>query len=135
MRWIHVTAIFAILSDEIIFTVAYFGVLPLFGIHLPLSLYVGIIAVLVGKDLIVVKLIWNVVIRPPQMGKETLIGKVGTAYTDIDPHGTVKIENELWKAETTNPVKRGEKVVVRSMNGLFLHVEPINNEGNEGTRK
>ena len=82
-------------------------------------------AVLVMKDFIVVKLIWNVIVGPPQTGKEALIGKIGVVYTDMDSSGIVRVDNELWQAETVIPLKKGEKVKVKSTNGLFIKVEPV----------
>ncbi len=123
MSWTRVEAILALLSDEILFTLVFFQVLPLLNVRLPLSWYVGIMAVLIGKDLIIVKLIWNIIVQPPQTGKETLIGKSGTAHTDVNPQGIVRIDNELWKAESVKPIKKGEKVRVIKMDGLSLQVE------------
>lgn len=127
MQWKRIAAIAALSTDEIAFTFFFFVVLPFFDVRLPLAIYVGVMAVLIGKDLIVVKLIWNVVVRPPATGQEALIGKIGVATTDIEAHssGTVQIENELWNAHSDLSVKKGEEITVLSVNGLSLHVEPV----------
>lgn len=125
MHWKRVAAILVVLIDEMVFTLFFFGILPVFGVHLPIGVYIGVMAVLVTKDVIVIKLIWNVVIGPPQVGKEALIGKTGVAYTDMDFNGIIRIDNELWKVETVTPIKKGEEVKVIDMNGLFLVVEPV----------
>lgn len=130
MHWKRVGAILVVLADEMAVTILWFVVIPFFGYHLPLSIYIGIMMVLVVKDVIVIKLIWNVVIKPPEIGKEALIGKIGTAYTDIDPHGIIQIGNELWKAETLHFIKKGEKAKVINMNGLFLQVEVVHSVRN-----
>jgi membrane-bound serine protease (ClpP class) len=129
MQWKRIGAIAALSTDEIAFTFFYLVVLPFFNIRLPLSIYVGVMVILIGKDLIVVKLIWNVVVRPPATGQEALIGKTGVAVTDIEAHssGTVQIENELWNAHSVLTVKKGEEVKVLSVNGLSLDVEPVTN--------
>ena len=124
MYWKRLGAILVVLLDEIAFTVFFFGVLPAFDVYLPLLLYIGVMAILVGKDIIVVKLIWNVILKPPKVGQEAMIGKIGIAYTDIDSYGVVRIDNELWKVESVAPVKKGEKVIVKNTNGLSLQVEP-----------
>lgn len=118
-------AILAVLADEMMFTLLFFGILPAFGVHLPIIIYISIMAVLVTKDIIVIKLIWNVVVGPPLMGKEALIGKMGVAFADMDTYGFIRIDNELWKAETAVPLKKGEEVEVVEMDGLFLVVEPV----------
>ncbi|KYK36953.1 MAG: NfeD family protein [Theionarchaea archaeon] len=125
MYWKRIGAILVVLADEMAFTILWFVVIPFFGYHLPLAIYIGVMMVLVVKDIIVIKLIWNVVVKPPEIGKEALIGKTGTASTDMDPYGIIKIGNELWKAETLHFIKKGEKVKVTDMNGLFLEVESV----------
>jgi membrane-bound ClpP family serine protease len=125
MHWERVKAISVILIDEMTFTLLYFVVLPFFNIYLPLKIYLAVMAVLVGKDVIVVKLIWNIVISQPKIGKESLIGKIGAAYMDFESEGIIQIENELWKAETVEPVKKGDNVKVLTVDGLFLQVEPV----------
>ncbi|MGC1120077.1 MAG: NfeD family protein [Candidatus Methanofastidiosia archaeon] len=127
MQWKRIGAIAALSTDEMVFTFFYFVVLPLFDVKLPLAIYGSVMAILIGKDLIVVKLIWNVVVRPPATGQEALVRKVGVAITDIDAHssGTVQIENELWNAQSVHPVRKGEKVRILSVNGLSLQVEPV----------
>jgi len=129
MEWRRIGAIGVVLTDEIVFTIFYFFVLPLFDVHLPLRIYLAVMSVLVIKDIVVIKLIWHVVMRTPQIGRESLIGKTGIASTDLDPHGIIRIENELWKVEALSPVKKGEKVRVLSATGLFLQVEPVNRSG------
>jgi membrane-bound ClpP family serine protease len=124
MHWKRLGAIGVVLTDEIVFTLFYFALLPLFDVHLPLTVYIAVMLVLVTKDVIVVKLIWHIVISQPQIGKEALVGKTGIAYTDMDSHGIIQIDNELWKAETVIPLNKGEKVRVLKVDGLFLKVEP-----------
>ena len=125
MNWTRVGAILAILLDEIAFTVFFFGVLPAFDVYLPLTLYIGVMAILVAKDIIAIKFIWNIIVKQPEVGREALIGRIGIAYTDIDVYGLIRIDNELWKAETLYPVKKGEKVRITDMNGLSLLVESV----------
>ena len=115
----------AILLDEIAFTVFFFGVLPGFDVYLPLTLYICVMSILVVKDIIAIKFIWNILDKQPEVGREALIGRTGIAYTDIDLYGLIRIDNELWKAETSIPVKKGEKVRITDMNGLSLLVESV----------
>jgi len=58
-------------------------------------------------------------------GPEQLIGKTGTAISELTPRGEVKIEGQIWRAETLgNHVKQGEPVEVVSREGLILRVKP-----------
>jgi membrane-bound serine protease (ClpP class) len=58
-------------------------------------------------------------------GPEQLIGKTGTVVSDLAPRGEVKIEGEIWRAETLEAVvKQGESVEIVSREGLILRVKP-----------
>jgi len=59
----------------------------------------------------------------PTTGRDELIGEVVRAETDIDPEGTVHIHGEIWRASATEPVRKGEDVVIRDVDGLTLVVE------------
>ncbi len=58
--------------------------------------------------------------RKPISGKESMTGMVGTARTVLNPDGQVFIHGETWQAVTSNgtPIKKGEKVVDISLEGL-----------------
>lgn len=56
------------------------------------------------------------------MGPEGLVGEVGQARTDIAPEGEVYIQGAYWGAYSDAPVKKGERVVVVSVEGLRLKV-------------
>ena len=58
-------------------------------------------------------------------GPEQLIGKTGIAASELAPRGEVKIEGQIWRAETVGDhVKQGEPVEVVSREGLILRVKP-----------
>ncbi len=59
----------------------------------------------------------------PTTGRDELIGEVVRAETDIDPEGTVHIHGEIWRASAAEPVRKGEDVVIRGVDGLTLVVE------------
>ena len=62
----------------------------------------------------------------PTIGRESLIGEMGTAVTDISPDGSVLIGTAKWKARTNRatPVKAGELARVTAIDGVILEVEP-----------
>lgn len=60
--------------------------------------------------------------RAPFSGAERLATETGIADTDLAPEGLVQVESELWKAIADEPVRRGEKVRILSVNGLELRV-------------
>ncbi len=59
-------------------------------------------------------------------GVEGMIGETGLAQTAINPHGTVKVHGEIWKAASSQPIKKGERIRVASVDGLTLVVEKLN---------
>jgi membrane-bound serine protease (ClpP class) len=57
-------------------------------------------------------------------GEEGLVGEIGVARTSLQPQGKVFVHGELWDAVSHSPVTAGDRVRVRSVNGLVLTVEP-----------
>lgn len=65
--------------------------------------------------------------RKPVTGLEGLIGDTGEVIDILDPSGTVKVQGEIWNAESlAGTIGKGEKVVIKEMKNLKLYVEPIN---------
>jgi membrane-bound serine protease (ClpP class) len=62
-------------------------------------------------------------LRKPSTGSEGMIGEIGEAVTDIDPKGKVHVHGELWDARCGRPVRKGEPVVVKCLDGMTLVVE------------
>ena len=63
--------------------------------------------------------------RPPA-GAEGLVGAVGVARTDLAPDGEVTASGSLWRARTLGAaIAEGTQVRVRSVSGLMLVVEPL----------
>ncbi|NPA39089.1 MAG: nodulation protein NfeD [Thermodesulfobacteria bacterium] len=65
--------------------------------------------------------------KRPISGKEALIEKVGRVVEEISPEkpGKVFVEGEIWIAESEESIKPGQKVRVKSSEGLKLKVEPL----------
>jgi membrane-bound serine protease (ClpP class) len=58
------------------------------------------------------------------VGAETLVGRRALAVTALDPRGQVRLDGELWSAESDEPVDSGGEVVVSAVEGLTLRVRP-----------
>jgi membrane-bound serine protease (ClpP class) len=59
-------------------------------------------------------------------GKEALIGSTGVAATDLNPKGEVRVVGEFWQATAHDElIKKGEKVKVVGIEGMFLIVKPV----------
>jgi len=57
-------------------------------------------------------------------GRASIIGGSATAMQSFTGEGKVWLEGEAWAAVSKVPVEKGQEVVVRSMDGLTLEVEP-----------
>ena len=62
----------------------------------------------------------------PTIGRDWMIGELGTAETAIDPEGLVRVRDALWKARTNRatPIEMGGSIRVAEIVGLILEVEP-----------
>jgi membrane protein implicated in regulation of membrane protease activity len=82
---------------------------------LPLGL-----ALFVAKDVAMYR-IYRDTLRPPP----GLVGARGRAVERLAPRGYVRVEGELWRAETTGAaIDAGAEVIVREAHGLTLRVDP-----------
>jgi membrane-bound serine protease (ClpP class) len=58
-------------------------------------------------------------------GAQGLIGETGIAQTPLSPRGKIFVHGELWDAVASSDVAVGQTVVVRRLDGLLLHVDPV----------
>lgn len=63
----------------------------------------------------------------PTIGREWMIGEIGTVISDVDPDGVVEIGAGRWRARTNRatPVLAGEQIRVAEIDGITLEVEPL----------
>jgi membrane protein implicated in regulation of membrane protease activity len=60
-----------------------------------------------------------------KVGPQQLMGKVGTVVRALTPRGEVRVEGQIWRAETIGAeAKEGEQVEVVNREGLILKVQP-----------
>lgn len=62
----------------------------------------------------------------PTIGRDWMIGELGSARTDIDPDGIVTLRDAPWRARTNRatPIRKDEPARVVAIEGLVLEVEP-----------
>jgi membrane-bound serine protease (ClpP class) len=95
-------------------------------VSIPLVIIVGILTgamfgVIVGFGIRALK-------TPIRAGRESLIGKTGTATTEFRPTGQVQVGSELWTAEAvegSRKIRKGDPVEVVEVKGLRLKVRKI----------
>ncbi|MCU1395709.1 MAG: hypothetical protein JWM34_4137 [Ilumatobacteraceae bacterium] len=62
----------------------------------------------------------------PTVGREWMIGEMGTAVAGIDPEGVADVAGGRWRARTNRatPMKAGDVLRVVAIDGVTLEVEP-----------
>jgi membrane-bound serine protease (ClpP class) len=65
--------------------------------------------------------------EPVRTGSEELIGAIGEVREPLDPIGQVFLSGALWRARTSggDRLELGNRVRVKSVDGLTLEVEPV----------
>jgi membrane-bound serine protease (ClpP class) len=59
-------------------------------------------------------------------GAEGIVGARGLVLTPLAPVGSIRVQGEIWQAETTGkPVEEGMQVEVVALEGLKLKVKPF----------
>jgi membrane-bound serine protease (ClpP class) len=62
--------------------------------------------------------------RRAVVGAETLVGRRAVVVRALAPRGQVKLDGEVWEARAQYDALPGDEVVVTSVDGLVLEVEP-----------
>jgi membrane-bound serine protease (ClpP class) len=62
--------------------------------------------------------------RPVVSGVEGLGHEIAEAVEDFDREGLVRVHGELWTAVSPTPVRAGQRLKVRKVDGLVIQVEP-----------
>lgn len=141
--------IFSIILFVLEIKVTSYGVLTIGGI---VSLILGSIMLYKGVDIPEIRVSWNVLIpvvvvtalffivvisfgvraqrRSPDYGREALIGKEAQAVEPLNPEGLVRIEGELWLAIADEKVRKGERLIVKKVQGMRLYVSRGDNQEN-----
>jgi membrane-bound serine protease (ClpP class) len=104
----------------------------LFLVGLLLAVFVlpspwGLVAIAVGALLDLGEtglFLWWSRRRRPTVGVELLVGRTAVAMGELRPEGQVRVDGEIWRAWCERGCDAGTAVVVRSVDGLTLEVEP-----------
>jgi membrane-bound serine protease (ClpP class) len=94
------------------------------AIRVSLQLIFGVAAfsaVVVG---VLASLVLRVHRRKPATGQEGLVKQRGVARTELKPRGKVSVHGEIWNAEASAPVERGEEIEIVAVEGMTLKVQP-----------
>jgi membrane-bound serine protease (ClpP class) len=91
-------------------------------------LVVGVSLVTAGMFFAILMLALRAQRAPVRMGQETVLGRTGTARTNIGPIGTVQLGGELWTSELApgeDPIPEGTQVEVLEIKGVRVIVRKI----------
>jgi membrane-bound serine protease (ClpP class) len=61
----------------------------------------------------------------PTVAAATVIGRVGETRSPVHRDGEVYVGGEMWSARADQPIAAGQRVRVRSLDGLVVEVEPV----------
>lgn len=92
----------------------------------PLWIFWLIIAGSILKDVFLFNKTWQSYVVHNSDEFSRVIGKIGLAVKDFNQYGYINISGELWKVEVAMPVKKGDKLIVKKVEGLKLNVEKVN---------
>ena len=99
------------------------------GLEIPYSLIGGVAA---ASGLFLVFVIGMIVRgrrRPIVSGREQMVGAIGEALDDFEAEGWMRVHGEMWRARTHAPVRRGQRLRVRAIDGLTLDADPESANG------
>ncbi|MEA3375377.1 MAG: nodulation protein NfeD [Chloroflexota bacterium] len=87
---------------------------------------IGVMAVsILAFSLLVLGAILRASRQPPRAGAERLVGRTGTALTDLTPAGQVRVDLADWSAvAVAGEIRAGEPVRVTGIAGVRLQVTP-----------
>jgi|GEM_PF-273482 len=89
----------------------------------------GTISIWILKDLFMLPVVWRSYETQSDSAMDKMVGKEATVQQRLDPHGLVKIGQELWRGEVrgspAESVEAGETVTVIKSEGLKLIVAPF----------
>ena len=93
------------------------------GFEIPYGLIAGVTAASAAFLFFVIGVAVRNRKRPVVTGREYLIGAPAEALEDFDAEGWARVQGETWRVRSAAPVRRGQRLRVKSIDGLVLTVE------------
>jgi len=95
---------------------------PASWLRVSLLVIFPMVAVTALYFLVVLRLVLKARRGRPATGREGMVGAVGEALDDLAPAGNVFVHGEIWSAESSGIVRKGDRVRVAAVRGLTLEV-------------
>ena len=89
------------------------------------SVMLPVIALAVGFTFLVVNFGVRALRRQTPTGSEGMIGRIGSAKTNLTPGGQIFVQGEIWDAVSSAPVSEGQPIQITQVDGLTVHVKPL----------
>ena len=93
------------------------------GFEIPYMLIGGVAAASALFLILVVGITVRQRRRPVVTGREHMIGAVAEALEDFEGEGWARVHGESWRVRASAPVRRGDRLQVKAIDGLILTVE------------
>ncbi len=93
------------------------------GLKISFAVITATTAVSAGIMILVLGRILTIRKKKVVTGDEALIGSFGVALENFEGEGRIECLGELWLAESSGVIEKGEKVRITSRNGLKLMVQ------------
>lgn len=99
------------------------------SLHVSLQVILPVVGTFAALVLLVLQRAVRIWRKRPATGSQGLIGEIGFAATDLKPEGTVFVHGEHWSATASKPVKKGERIKIKRVEGLHIFVESADKGG------
>lgn len=93
------------------------------GFDIPYALIGGVAVASAAFVFLVVGMAVRQRRRPVLTGRESMIGSVAEALEDFEREGWARVQGESWRVRADEPVRRGERLRVKAIDGLIVTVE------------
>jgi membrane protein implicated in regulation of membrane protease activity len=80
------------------------------------------------KDIIMFPFVWKSYLVQDPQDHANIKGQICIATEDFEGQGMVRLNGELWKARSSNPVQKDDRLIVKKIDGLQLFVGPSTEE-------
>ncbi len=98
------------------------------ALRVSLRVMVPALAVISLFFIAVIAIVMKAQLRKRRTGREGMIGAEGLAITDIHEGGKALIKGEYWNASSATPLRKGERIRVKALEGLTVRVEAVGGE-------
>ncbi len=89
------------------------------------SVMLPTVALALGFTFLVVNFGVRALRRQTPTGSEGMIGRIGSAKTNLTPKGQIFVQGEIWDAVSSAPVAEGQPVQITRIDGLTVYVNPL----------